>query len=525
MKFRAEMLNNLVELAPDAMLVVDQEGLIVYANQQVTHVFGWKRNTLIGQPVEVLLPERFRSRHHLHRRRFATDGRLRPMGVGLELYGLRCDGTEFPVEISLSPLENEAGLTAAAIRDVTDRKLGEQQLRMAREEADRANQAKSRFLATASHDLRQPLQALALLNGTLRRMELPSRAADALAQQEQSIDAMKRLLNALLDISKLESGAVKPELIEFELDTLCESLASEFTRTAADKGLQLNLELSPVYAHCDPALLEQILRNLMSNAIKYTQSGRVTLRCLEQDGRARIEVMDSGVGMSPEQIPLIFDEFYQIGVGTNATRNGYGLGLAIVQRLSKLLDVDLRVDSELGRGSTFALELDARTAPSRTSSGQSEAIHKPGSTPPRRSARILLVEDDPAVLTATGLLLEMEDYGVIPATTCHEALERIREDSSIDLMVTDFHLSGGETGLEVMNAVRGALSRNLPVVLMTGDTSSAVKHLPQDRALRLASKPINAEQLLGLICELLEEENIGGVALESDTTSATLDRR
>jgi PAS domain S-box-containing protein len=503
MKQRAEVLHNVVELAPDAMLVVDAQGKIVYANKQAERLFAFEQKDLIGASVEQLLPERFRHRHRDHRKQFAAEGRTRPMGVGLELFARRSDGKEFPVEISLSPLDKERNLIAAAIRDVTDRKLVEQQLMRAREAADRANQTKSRFLATASHDLRQPLQAIALLNGTLRRMDLPSKAREALDQQAQSIEAMSRLLNALLDISKLESGAIKPEPIDFRLNSLCESLASEFGRAAAAKGLRLNAEVESVTAHSDPGLVEQILRNLLSNAIKYTPSGSVTFRCYTSDGRSCIDVIDSGVGMSPEQIPLIFDEFYQIGVSTNSTRNGYGLGLSIVQRLVNLLGAELNVQSQLGVGSTFTLRL----APAHKEC--EAAIPKKATEPAPMAARqergtVLLVEDDPAVRTATGLLLEMEDYRVITAATSDEALERVREDPSVQVLITDFHLSGVETGLDVVNAIRRVLGRDVPVVLVTGDTSTAVKKLPHDKRLRLASKPINAELLLKLLNELTE---------------------
>jgi PAS domain S-box-containing protein len=218
-----ELARRTLEAAPDAMIIIDASGLIRYANRQVSALFGYSHQEIIGQRVELLMPERFRSRHIGHRDRYIDSGRVRPMGVGLELFGRRRDGTEFPVEISLSPIEQStSALVAAAIRDVSDRKRAEAELIVARQtaehareladraravadeardSADRANQGKSRFLATASHDLRQPLQTLALLNGTLRRLVADADAAEALAQQEQAIGAMSRLLNALLDIS------------------------------------------------------------------------------------------------------------------------------------------------------------------------------------------------------------------------------------------------------------------------------------------------------------------------------------
>src|ERR1700731_2661067 len=175
-----DLARSALEAAPDAMIIIDGAGIIRFVNRQVSALFSYSHDELPGQPIELLMPERFRARHATHRERYTSTVRVRPMGLGLELYGRRRDGTEFPVEISLSPIQDgDRVLVAAAIRDVTDRKRTETELKLARESADRANQGKSRFLATASHDLRQPLQTLALLNGTLRRMVTEPDAAEA----------------------------------------------------------------------------------------------------------------------------------------------------------------------------------------------------------------------------------------------------------------------------------------------------------------------------------------------------------
>src|SRR5262245_5738475 len=254
----AELVRSVLDSAPDAMIIIDASGAIVFANDQVTALFGYPADQVVGLRVERLLPERFRERHIGHRANYAKAGRVRPMGIGLDLFALRADGTEFPVEISLSPIRDGDQLViAAAIRDVTERKRVERELKQARAEADRANLAKSRFLATASHDLRQPLQSLGLLNGTLRRLitnPTPD-AADALEQQELASAAMSRLLNALLDISKLESGAVKPDVTDFHVAALLEQLRAEFAGLARNKGLLFTVQTSADSARSDPSLV------------------------------------------------------------------------------------------------------------------------------------------------------------------------------------------------------------------------------------------------------------------------------
>ena len=511
----AELVRSALDSAPDATVLVDHQGRIIFANQQLLSLFGYTREDIRGQSVELLIPERFRARHIGHRSEFAAETRTRPMGVGLDLYARRKDGSEFPVEISLSPMRDAgATLVAAAIRDVTERKRVQQELiaaraaadrarqtaDQAREVADRANQAKSRFLATASHDLRQPLQSLSLLNGTLRRLVDHPDAQEALAQQDKAIDAMSRLLNALLDISKLESGAIKPEKADFSLDGLFEELRQEFAAVALSKGLRLLIDAPASCVHSDRSLVGQILRNLLSNAVKYTRTGSVSLRSQPTQDGVRIDVIDTGIGIPASQLQLIYDEFYQVGVPTNSSRDGYGLGLSIVQRLVALLELRLQARSEVGAGSVFSLELPlGRASPSSSSEHPAPApTSRQGASP-----RVLLVEDDPAVRNATRMLLKVAGFQVLTAGSMAEARAQASSHPDLDLLVTDYHLSNAETGTQVIAALREDLGKPLKAVLITGDTSSAVKELERDQHLRLARKPIHAEELLTLLKSLL----------------------
>ncbi|HEY8507526.1 MAG TPA: PAS domain S-box protein [Steroidobacteraceae bacterium] len=498
----SDLVRSVLDSAPDAMIIIDSSGVILFANHQTSALFGYSREEIVGMDVEKLLPDRFRERHIAHRRNYFENVRVRPMGIGLDLYALRKDGTEFPVEISLSPIrQEECVLIAAAIRDVTAHKQAEKALKEAREAAERANTAKSRFLATASHDLRQPLQTLGLLNGTLRRMVRDPDCIEALAQQEQAINAMSRLLNALLDVSKLESGAIKPDVTDFQVATLFDELRAEFAGLASSKGLQLQVDRTAECARSDPALVGQVLRNLISNAIKYTHSGYVQLRCLRRQQALAIEVLDTGIGIAADQIPLIYEEFYQVA-RPNQSRDGYGLGLSIVQRIVKLLELKIDVRSEVGKGSVFTLTLPCATS----SAAQETQTETAAPVPAAQSAatrHVLLVEDDPGVRNATRMLLKVEGYSVSTAASFDEALAQARGNQAIDLLITDYHLNDGKTGKEVISAVREIVGRDLNAILITGDTSLAIREMRCDAHLRLASKPINSDELLALVKSLL----------------------
>jgi PAS domain S-box-containing protein len=499
-----EVIRIALEDAPDASLIVDFTGTIRFANQSAADLFGRSHGELIGRSVEALIPARFRGGHTIYRDEFANDKKARPMGGHrLDLFGLRADGSEFPVAISLRPVAcKPESFIVAAIRDVTANMEAARALQEAREQADRANLAKSRFLATASHDLRQPLQSIGLLNGALRRVvaDRPT-AVEALMQQEQAITSMSRLLNSLLDISKLEAGVIRPDPSDFLVSALFQELHEEFSNLAGSKGLSFKVSACEESVHSDPSLVGQILRNLVSNAIKYTRQGSVTLRCLQEGASAvRVEVLDTGIGIPADQLHQIYDEFYQVGGPHNPEREGYGLGLSIVRRLITLLGLKLEVQSELGQGSLFAVTLPAsRTAvsPGRPIKSQPLVHGSPD------GARILLVEDDAGVRNATRMLLKSEGYDVTAVASLAEAVEHVGHDPQVSLLVTDYHLGNNETGTQVIASVREAIDRPVQAVLVTGDTSSTVQMLPPDPLTRTVSKPLKAEEFLGLLRTLL----------------------
>jgi signal transduction histidine kinase len=258
------------------------------------------------------------------------------------------------------PSERDLRLTdlyARLAAELIERVEGDEALRKAARTAEKANRTKDRFLMTASHDLRQPLQSLSLLAGVLRRLASDERVFTVVAGQEQAIDTMSKLLNSLLDISKLETGAIEPHAIAMPLDDLFDELKVEFASPAEAKGVRFEVTRCGYRVLSDPLLLGQILRNLLSNAIRYTYEGSVTLTCVCEGELARIEIKDTGVGIAREHLSHIFEEFYQIGVSPNATREGHGLGLSVVQRAAKLLGHKIKVRSRPGKGTVFSILL------------------------------------------------------------------------------------------------------------------------------------------------------------------------
>ncbi len=365
-----------------------------------------------------------------------------------------------------------------------------------------ANLAKSRFLAAASHDLRQPLHALGLFVAQLHGRVRANERRRIVARIDAALSAMNELFNALLDISKLDAGVLSPSITEFPVAKLLDRVDTTFTEAAQEKGLSLRFISSSAWVRSDFILLERIVFNLVSNAVRYTSSGGVVVGCRKRGVNLRIEVWDTGSGVPQDQQQNIFGEFYRLGAPGGDGGSGLGLGLAIVDRLCRLLDHSVLLTSILGKGSCFSVALPRVAA-------RPEIAETPAPAHPLEDASdrklVVVIDDDPLVLEGMGGLFRSWGYQLV-AGTDDEALAGVADlDRPPDLIVSDYHLSGGKTGIEVIEGLRRTLSADIPAFLVSGDTSPELLRQARATGYHLLHKPVDPMTLRAMVSHVMRE--------------------
>jgi PAS domain S-box-containing protein len=511
----------LVELAPDAMLGVDAEGRIVWVNAQAERLFGYGRDEMIGRPVEILVPEAVRAVHPRHRASFAADPHTRPMGVGLDLAARRKDGTQFPAEISLVPIETSDGLmVTAVIRDLTERRRAEEErVRLVREraEAEIASRTKDQFLATLSHELRTPLQAILGWVRMLRSGSLDETVASrALETIERNARIQARLIDDLLDVSRIVSGNVTLDCRIVELPLVIDAAIDAVRAMAYARRIRLHTLIDPAVGAVwgDPERLQQVVWNLVSNAVKFTpDGGKVEVRVEPGDGdSASVSVTDTGKGIDASVLDQVFERFAQ-GDRSGRLQGGLGLGLAIVRNLVELHGGSVRVDTGVEqKGARFVV-----TLPLAGSNQEQPAPQPPEVAPVRETTssldglHVLVVDDEPDTLEVVGAALRHAGAQVVSAASAAEAYQRFREHVP-DVLISDLAMPG-ENGFDLITKVRAlgdASGGGVPAVALSAFTGAEDRSHALRAGFQLyVAKPIEPIELIRLVRHLSPETQAG----------------
>ena len=431
---------------------------------------------------------------------------------GYETRLRRKDGSHLDVLMNLLLKPGHEGLVEGFVADITERKQAQQRLQQlndeleqrvaartdelieARDAAEAANRSKDKYLAAASHDLLQPLNAARLLISTLRERPLPDAEHVLVERTHQALEGAEDLLTDLLDISRLDQAAVRPDVAVYRLDELFAPLISEFRSVADAAGLKFHARVADYAVSTDLRLLTRILRNFLSNACRYTDEGRVLLGARRRGEHLRLEVWDSGRGIAQDRLQAIFLEFNQLDVGRAADRKGVGLGLAIVERIAKILGYRIEVRSWPGRGSVFSIEVplgQALPPPLQPTAGN-----------PLPGRRLLVLDNEVSILESMGALLGQWGCEVVTATDQQGALQAL-EGRAPELILADFHLDHGVVGCEVVRQLREHYASAIPAVIITADRSDQCRRSLRKLGAPLLNKPVKPGKLRAVLSQLL----------------------
>ncbi len=491
----------LANIAPFAILV-HCGGRIVFANPAAEQLFNaGSPDDLIGREAIDLVHPDDRDRVLDYRNLLLKNQDNFPkLGA---IRRLRLDGTEFlgeGVDARFRWGGNDAYLFV--IQDVTALRQAEEGLRHAKEIAEQADETKSRFLATASHDLRQPLYAMSLFLTTLMERFSDPNYADLLEKMEQSLESANNLLNTVLDISKLDAGVVEVETSTFGIQTVLDQVAIEFTAAAETEDNSLTVMPCSALVRSDRVLLESILRNLVSNAVRYTHNGRILVGCRRHGDDIRILVRDTGPGIPADKHSAIFNEFERLKDNSAIANRGLGLGLAIVKRTASLLGCEIVVRSEIGKGSEFSFDLPMEKAVHGAI--QRTGILSGAVTADFEGAIVALIEDDAGIRLAMPACLSRWGCECITSISIEAAIADLTGRGIIpDLLMVDYHLANGTTGFDAIREVRSRFGQNIPAVIITADTSPETARLAREQNVPLLTKPVRPAKLRALLQHML----------------------
>ncbi|WP_442108767.1 PAS domain-containing hybrid sensor histidine kinase/response regulator [Pseudomonas sp. NUPR-001] len=437
--------------------------------------------------------------------------------LGYETRLRRRDGSSIDVLMNLLLRPDEEGVVEGFVADITERKQAQARLQQlndeleqrvaertnelieARDAAQAANLSKDKYLAAASHDLLQPLNAARLLISTLRERSLAASEQLLVERAHQALEGAEDLLTDLLDISRLDQAAIKPDLDLYRLDEVLRPLASEFQPVAEAAGLGLQVRGGERVVRTDLRLLTRILRNFLSNACRYTERGRVLLGWRQRGSHLRIEVWDSGRGIAEERLQSIFLEFNQLDVGRAADRKGVGLGLAIVERIARILDYRVQVRSWPGRGSVFSIEVPLSAGQPLPPLALLPQAHVGDPLPGRR---LLVLDNELSIRQSMAALLAQWGCQVVTACDLEDALTAL-DGTAPELVLADFHLDQGLTGCDVVRDLRTHFASAIPAVMITADRSEQSRRAMQRLKAPLLNKPVKPGKLRAVLSQLL----------------------
>jgi PAS domain S-box-containing protein len=507
-----DILTGILKISSEAIVVTDHTTRILMFSAGAEAIFGYRADEIVGQPITRLIPPRFRALHEQHVDAFAEGpAETKVMRERGAIFALRKDGEAFPVEASLSKRQTPDGLVfTTIIRDITERQRAEAALAEAAAAAKAATIAKSAFLATMSHEIRTPLNGVLGMAQVMAFDELSPVQKDRLDVIRQSGEALLAILNDVLDLSKIEAGKLDLEAIEFDLGGLVRGAHAAFTTLANKKGLSFALDIDQADGAYlgDPTRVRQILYNLISNALKFTETGEVRVTAAHRDGGLRLAVADTGIGMAPEALASLFNAFVQADATTTRRYGGTGLGLAISRELTELMGGSIDVTSALGRGTTFEVFLPLRRKGAAFAGAP--AIEPPAEVAaPRPDIRVLAAEDNPTNQLVLKTLLHQAGIQPVVVANGLRAVEAW-EAGEFDVILMDVQMPDldGPTATRIIRRKEAGSSR--PRTPIIGLTANAMSHQVQEYLAAgmdaIVTKPIDIGKLFEALDKALASE-------------------